>query len=80
MYCEPDLAYWQQKYCATLQPTDFNAYNAAGFIAQLQRQGNKQAQYIQTTGKGFLGKQRMPHSWSIVDAADCAAWLQTCLK
>jgi pimeloyl-ACP methyl ester carboxylesterase len=80
MYCEPDLAFWQQQYCATLQPVDFNAYNIAAFIAQLQRLGNKQAYYIQTTGKGFSGKQRMPHSWSIVDAADCAAWLQGCLK
>jgi pimeloyl-ACP methyl ester carboxylesterase len=80
MYCEPDLAFLQQQYCATLQPTDLNAYNVAGFIAQLQRLGNKQAYYIQTDGKGFSGKQRTPHSWSIVDAADCAVWLQSCLK
>jgi pimeloyl-ACP methyl ester carboxylesterase len=80
VYCEPDLLYWQQQYCAKLQLTDLNAYQAAGLIAQLQRHSNKQASYIQTTGKGFYGKRRMPHSWSIVDAADCAAWLQACLK
>lgn len=79
MYCEPDLAFLQQQYCAALQPTDLNAYNVQGFIAQLQRLGNKRAHYIQTTGKGFSGKRRMPHSWSIVDAADCAAWLRACL-
>lgn len=79
MYCEPDLAFFQQQYCAALQPTDLNAYNIQGFVAQLQRLGNKRAYYIQTTGKGFDGKQRMPHSWSIVDAADCAAWLRACL-
>ena len=79
LYCEPDLLFWQQQYCAALQLTDFNAPGAAAFVACLQRQGNRQAQYLPTTGKGFQGKHRMPHSWSIVDAADCAAWLQQCL-
>ena len=80
LYCEPDLAFWQQQYCSALQPADLNAYGATAFIACLQRQGNTQAHYFQTTGKGFQGKRRMPHSWSIVDAAECAAWLQRCLE
>jgi pimeloyl-ACP methyl ester carboxylesterase len=79
LYCEPDLAFWQ-KDCPTLEPADFNADGAAALIACLQRQGNTQAQYIKTTGKGFIGKRRMPHSWSIVDATECADWLQHCLK
>ena len=80
LYCEPDLLFWQQQYCAALQLTDLNAAGAAAFITCLQRQGNRQAQYIQTTGKGFQGKHRMPHSWSIVETTDCAAWLQQCLE
>ncbi|MGI4863110.1 MAG: alpha/beta hydrolase fold domain-containing protein [Janthinobacterium lividum] len=80
LYCEPDLLFWQQQYCAALQLTDLNATSAAAFIACLQRQGNRRAQYLQTTGKGFQGKHRMPHSWSIVEAAECAAWLQKCLE
>lgn len=76
LYCEPDLAFWQQHYCAALQLADLNAVGAAAFVACLQRQGNRQAQYIQTTGQGYQGKHRMPHSWSIVEAAACADWLQ----
>jgi pimeloyl-ACP methyl ester carboxylesterase len=61
IYCEPDLLFWQQ-YCGALQLADLNAPGAAAFVACLQRQGNRQAQYLQTTGKGFQGKHRMPHS------------------
>ncbi|MFD1467295.1 hypothetical protein ACFQ48_03585 [Hymenobacter caeli] len=78
LYCEPDLAFWQQS-CPALQPLDLNAYGATALVAGLQRQGNTRAQYIETTGKGYAGKRRMPHSWSIVDAPDCAAWLQRCI-
>jgi hypothetical protein len=80
LYCEPDLAFWQQHYCASLQLSDLNAPSVAAFVACLQRQGNAQATYIQTTGKGFQGKHRMPHSWSIVEATDCAAWLAAVLS
>ena len=80
LYCEPDLAFWQQHYCTSLQLADLNAPSVAAFVACLQRQGNAQATYIQTTGKGFQGKHRMPHSWSIVEAADCAAWLAAVLS
>lgn len=31
VYCEPDLAYWQQHYCASLQAEDLNAYSANAF-------------------------------------------------
>lgn len=79
LYCEPDLLFWQQQYCPALEAADFNAEGAAALVSCLQRQGNKQAHYIQTTGKGFIGKQRMPHSWSIVDAVECVEWLKHCL-
>jgi pimeloyl-ACP methyl ester carboxylesterase len=79
LYCEPDLAFWQQHYCASFQLSDLNAPSAAALVACLQRQGNRQATYVQTTGKGFQGKHRMPHAWSIVEAAEGAAWLAAML-
>ena len=79
LYCEPDLDFWRQT-CPTLEPADFNAEGAAALITHLQSQGNTRAQYIQTTGKGFSKKRRMPHSWSIVDAPECAAWMRRCLN
>ena len=79
LYCEPDLAFWQQT-CPALELADLNADGAAALITRLQNQGNTRAQYIKTTGKGFIGKRRMPHSWSIVDATECAEWLQHCLE
>lgn len=75
LYCEPDLAFWQQHYCASFQLRNLNAPSVAALVACLQRQGNQQATYVQTTGKGFQGKHRMPHAWSIVEAAEGAAWL-----
>lgn len=79
LYCEPDLAFWQAS-CPVYQPEDLNAYGATALVACLQRQGNRRAHYLPTTGKGFVGKHRMPHSWSIVGAAECAEWLQHCLE
>jgi dienelactone hydrolase len=78
LYNEPDLAFWQAT-CPVYQPEDLNAYGASALVAYLQRMGNQNATSISTTGKGFVGKHRMPHSWSIVDAVECAAWLQHCL-
>lgn len=80
VYCEPDLAFWQQHYCPALRAADLNAASASAFIACLQRQGNVRASYIQTTGRGFAGRHRMPHSWTIVEAAECADWLAACLE
>lgn len=80
VYCEPDLTFWQQHYCSTLRTSDLNADMDAAFIARLHRLGNTRAVYKQTSGKGFAGRQRMPHSWSIVDAPECAEWLRQCLE
>ena len=78
IYCEPDLSFWQQT-CPVLEKADLNADGGAALITFLQSRGNTRATFIETTGKGFVGKQRMPHSWSIVDAVECAAWLKACL-
>ena len=79
LYAEPDLAFWQAT-CPSQQLEDQNAYGAAALIARLRRLGNTRAQYIQTTGKDFVGRHRKPHSWSIVDTPDCAKWLEQCVK
>jgi hypothetical protein len=78
LYSEPDLAFWQAT-CPAYQPEDLNADGATALVACLQRLGNRRACYLPTTGKGFVGKHRMPHSWSIVDAGECAQLLQHCL-
>ncbi|RZK27424.1 MAG: hypothetical protein EOO63_13415, partial [Hymenobacter sp.] len=45
LYCEPDVAFWQQT-CAALELADLNADGAAALVALLQSQGNPNAQYI----------------------------------
>lgn len=80
VYCEPDLAFWRQQYCPTWQLEDLNAAMLQQLIACLRRQGNSQADYIETTGRGRLGKRPFPHSWSIVDAPDCIQWLQAMVQ
>lgn len=77
VYCEPDLAFWRQHYCPTLQLADLNAAHLQLLVACLRRQGNQRAQYLETRGKGRLGRRPFPHSWSIVDAPECIHWLQT---
>ncbi len=78
LYSEPDLAFWQAT-CPVCQQEDMNAYGATALVTCLQKLGNQRVQFVSTTGKGFVGKHRMPHSWSIVDAVECAEWLQHCL-
>jgi hypothetical protein len=76
VYCEPDLHFWRRQYCPTWQLEDLNAPMLKTMIKTLRRQGNAQADYLETTGKGRLGKRPFPHSWSIVDATACIQWLQ----
>jgi len=76
VYCEPDLPFWRQRYCPSLQLEDLNAAMLQQLIACLRRQGNSRADYLETNGKGRIGKRPFPHSWSIVDAPECIRWLQ----
>jgi hypothetical protein len=68
LYSEPDLAFVQKEYCAELQFSNINAYDLEKMIVCLKNLGNERSAYITTNGKGF-------HSWNIVDAEDCAAWI-----
>jgi hypothetical protein len=76
VYCEPDLTFWRQQYCPSLQLEDLNAAMLKPLIECLRRQGNSRAEYVETSGKGRIGKRPFPHSWSIVDAPECIRWLR----
>ncbi len=60
---------------------DMNALNQTAMINQLNILGNDKAEFINALGKGFrIEGARHPHSWSIVDVADCINWIQKCLQ
>jgi pimeloyl-ACP methyl ester carboxylesterase len=74
LYTEPDIQWWM-----TNRQVDYysmNAVDAASLILQLQRLGNRQAELVTTEGRGVRPDgQRHPHSWSIVDEPELAAWI-----
>ncbi|WP_216859202.1 hypothetical protein, partial [Hymenobacter citatus] len=80
VYCEPDLNFWRQQYCPTIEWEDLNAAMLKTMILNLRHQGNNRAEYIETKGKGYVGKRPFPHSWTIVDAPNCIRWLQACIQ
>ncbi len=54
-----------------------NALDQSAMINYLRRLGNKDAEFINAFGKGYrLDGTRHPHSWSIVDAANCINWIK----
>jgi hypothetical protein len=68
LYTEPDLDFVKETYCTELQFDDINAVDLKSLYEFLLKIGNKNAEYITTVGKGF-------HSWNILDATDCAEWI-----
>ncbi len=68
LYTEPDLEFVRKTYCTELQFEDINAIDLQRLHKYLLEIGNKNAEYITTKGKGF-------HSWNILDASDCAEWI-----
>jgi hypothetical protein len=74
VYCEPDMDWWLAR-CEDL--SDMNATDLSTMINTLRLIGNKHAEFITTTKKGYrLDGRRHPHSWSILDAEDTANWLE----
>lgn len=60
---------------------DMNAPDQTALIIELNLQGNEQAEFINCLGKGYrLDGIRHPHSWSLVDAADCLVWINKNLE
>jgi pimeloyl-ACP methyl ester carboxylesterase len=68
LYSEPDLKFVQDTYCQAFQLEDINATDMEKLHYFLIDRGNAHSQYIATAGRGF-------HSWNIIDAPDCAAWV-----
>lgn len=61
------------------QPARFGNYIATSeLINRLHIMGNDQAEFIQTYQTGYRRNgERHPHSWSIIDAEVCIAWIET---
>jgi hypothetical protein len=74
LYTEPDIM-WQMKH-RQRDYYDLNCVDIAAMINLLQIRGNKNAQLVVTANKGKrLNGMRHPHSWSIMDAQQCMAWI-----
>ena len=74
IHIEPDIKWrvenWEQ------DVFNSNVTDATALINVLRLFGNKNAELITTSGKGYRRDgSRNPHSWSIVDESDLAQWL-----
>ena len=84
-YSEPDVVFtienWQKDYHC------LNATDQAALVLELKLLGNKDAEFIPSTGRGYraeyireTGKyrraERSPHSWMIVDEQNLADWIE----
>lgn len=74
-YIEPAEQWWLDN-----RQTDvlgLNILDGTAFINDLRLIGNKDAQLIVTTGKGYRnnGNTYHPHSWTIVDSNDLIEWI-----
>ncbi len=79
IYCDPDIN-WHLKN----RRRDFYHINAAdqtALINYLKMQGNRQAEFKSNIGNGYkIDGTRHPHSWSIIDTADCIEWITQIMK
>jgi hypothetical protein len=67
LYCEPDLDFVRNTYCADLQLADINAFDLESLNHFLLKIGKSNSEYIATKGKGF-------HTWNIIEPADFVDW------
>ena len=56
---------------------DLNTLDCSLVINSLRLLGNKNAELVLTSGKGYrkLTGKRNPHSWSIMDSKETLKWL-----
>ena len=79
LYTEPDIN-WQIENRAR-DFYDLNSSDCSAMINDLRILGNKQAELIVTSGKGYrINGTRNPHSWSIVDEKELMNWIKNYLK
>jgi hypothetical protein len=64
------------------QTARFGNYIATSeLINRLHIMGNDQAEFIQTYQTGYRRNgERHPHSWSIIDAEECVAWMESLME
>ncbi len=78
IYSDPDIE-WHLKN-RNRDYYHINAADQSAMINFLQSKGNVNAAFVSALGKGFrLDGSRHPHAWSIVDAAECIAWIKSLL-
>jgi hypothetical protein len=72
---EPDIIWQMEERNRSIY--DLNTLDCSLAINSLRLLGNKRAQLILTTGKGYrkLTGKRNPHSWSIIDSEQTIKWL-----
>jgi hypothetical protein len=79
IYCDPDINWYLKN-----RNRDFyhiNASDQTALINFLTLQGNERASFVSAIGKGFrLDGTRHPHSWSLINANNCTAWLLDLFK
>ena len=76
MYTEPDLLFFLEH---VTDLYSLNALDVVFAINELRAMGNRQAELVITSGRGYradLGGIRLPHSWSIVDEPELASWIE----
>jgi hypothetical protein len=79
LYAEPDMGFWLDT--MGFDYTDLNAFDVVALTSRLRAMGHPAVRAILTTGRGRRPDgTRNPHSWSIVDEPDLAAWLADCLE
>jgi len=78
-YHDVDIAWRINNRNQTVHGSNYEA--TAELINRLVLMGNKKAEFMQSFKTGYRANgQRHPHSWSIVDEAECVEWIKTILK
>lgn len=79
IYNDVDVNWWMDN--RGLDMYSMNALDQTAMILLLNESGNKRASFINAFQKGYrIEGNRHPHSWSIVEPADCMAWILECIK
>lgn len=79
IYGDVDPIWWMQNRHVDMY--DLNALDQTAMIQLLNDMGNQKAEFINAYQKGYrLEGNRHPHSWSIIEPADCINWILEALK
>jgi hypothetical protein len=78
IYTDVDPNWWMTN--RYLDMYDMNGLDQSAMILHLTKMGNKRAEFINAFGMGYrIEGNRHPHSWSIVNPAECLKWILACL-